>query len=100
MQVSWSPVLQRNLSILEAAMGEDHVLFHPDTGLYCHLNDVGKDVWGILAAPHTRMELAVALSSRFAADQATCEMDTLAFLDKLAQAGFIRVAEPPVQPGQ
>jgi hypothetical protein len=85
---------QRNLSVLEAAIGTDHVLFHTESGKYCRLNGSGNDVWDILVAPHTLAQLGEALSQKYAVDQATCQTDVLTFLEKLKDSDFISSAEP------
>jgi hypothetical protein len=94
MTIDKDPALQRNASILEAAIGADHVLFHPETGQFCHLNEIGKAAWNILVAPHTPAQLAQALSRSYAIDSAACETDTLPFLLKLQSGGFISSNQP------
>ncbi len=81
--------LRRNAMILEAAIDADHVLFHPESGQFCRLDDVGKAIWSILAAPHTPEELAEALCRHYAVDPLTCEADTRPFLKTLRTAGFL-----------
>ncbi len=93
-----APALQRNLLILEADVGEEHVLFNSDTGVYCHLNDVGKAVWILLETPRTLTQVAISLSQQYAADCATCEAETTDFVDKLKQSGFIIDAKGSVAP--
>jgi Coenzyme PQQ synthesis protein D (PqqD) len=94
MTIEENSALQRNASILEAAIGADHVLFHPETGQFCHLDDIGKAAWNILVAPHTPLELAQMLSRSYAVDTATCEVDTRPFLLKLQSGGFISSGAP------
>ncbi len=88
------PTFQRNLSVLQAVIGADCVLFHPESGKYCHLNGSANDVWDIFAAPRTLPELVDALGQKYAIDHATGQTDTLAFLDKLQDSDFISSAEP------
>lgn len=87
---------QRNLSVLEAVIGDDHILFHSENGKYCRLNDTGNDVWNMLAATKTLAELTQALSRKYAVDPMLCQTETVMFLDKLKASDFISCAEAPL----
>jgi len=86
-------VFQRNFSVLEAALGVDYVLFHPSTGDYCHINEVGNRIWNILAAPKNLDDLVDTLTGTYAIDREPCKADTVPFLNTLEQGSFISVVK-------
>jgi hypothetical protein len=71
------------------SVGDDLVLYRPDTGHFCDVNDIGKAIWALLAAPHAMTEIVTALTQRYAVDPATCERDILPFLNTLQENDFI-----------
>jgi coenzyme PQQ synthesis protein D (PqqD) len=83
------PVLWRNASTLEVSIGGDLVLYRPDTGYFCDVNDTGKAIWEMLASPRTLPEIVTAIGQCFAVDSATCERDIAPFLNTLLKSDFI-----------
>jgi hypothetical protein len=87
--------LQQNKAVLEAALDDDLVLFHPSSGLYCRLNDTGKALWRELVEPRTASDVAFALSDHYAADPATCRSDMEPVLSTLLNNNFVLLIDPP-----
>lgn len=76
---------------------DEAVLVHAKTSDYFSLNESGTWLWGLMAdAPRTAVDLADALSVRYARAAADTAPDVSAFLDRLLAAGLVREDAPAV----
>lgn len=59
--------------------------------LYFGVTDVGAFIWNLLETPTTLPALAQAVSDQFDVEPAQAATDAEAFLNRLSQAGLVRV---------
>jgi hypothetical protein len=63
-------------------------------GLYLSMDQVGSEVWGLIAEPVAFGDLCRDLATRFAVDADTCAGDVAAFLEGLQVEGMVDVTAP------
>lgn len=81
---------------------QDEVIFHPvsgelvlldmRSGEYLGLDDIGSEIWRLIAEGVAAEEMACHLAERYGADPAVVKRDLAAFLDDLREADLIRAA--------
>ena len=66
-------------------------LLDPRSGLYFGLEDVGAEVWRLLAEPRSVAELCDALLAEYDVSQGECEADVSGLLGELVARGLVEV---------
>ncbi|MEZ4320183.1 MAG: PqqD family protein [Myxococcota bacterium] len=66
-------------------------ILDPRSGLYFGLEDVGGEVWRLLARPHTVRGICAALMDRFEVGPEECESDVVELLQELVDRGLVEV---------
>jgi hypothetical protein len=69
------------------------VILHVDSGVYFGFDSVGSAIWHFLGDPRTPSEIVAYLMQRYDVGQATCEIQTLQFLEDLTRHGLILVEQ-------
>ena len=87
--VKGADIYSKNPLILGANQPNSKVLFNSHSGVYCNIDAVGTRIWNLLDEPKTLSEIVSGLQAAYAVDREQCEQETLAFLAKLADSGFV-----------
>src|SRR5262245_36284836 len=85
-------VKQRD-DLLAQSLDEDIVMANIESGRYYGLASTGKHIWELLEQPRTVADLCTRLLAEFDVVRATCEQETLAFLNELLDEGLIQVVD-------
>jgi SynChlorMet cassette protein ScmD len=80
------------VAVLREEFDEWAVLFNPDTAAAVGLNPVGVAVWKQLDGRHDLAAIVAEIQARFADVPGSAEGDIVAFIDQLAQQGFVGYA--------
>ena len=67
------------------------ILLSSSTNLYYGLDAVGSRVWELIQQPRNLSAICDQLATEFEVDRAVCEGDVRELIDKLAQAGLVRL---------
>lgn len=89
---------QRDAAALEVSVGPQTVICSAESGKFCDVNAVGHTIWKLLEQPRSIHGIVSALRGRYNVDEATCQRDTVPFLDTLLQAGLIARVDPNDRP--
>lgn len=77
------------VAVLREEFDDWAVLFNPDTAAAVGINPVGVAVWKQLDGRHDLPEIITEVQARFAEVPGTAEGEIKAFIDQLAQQGFV-----------
>lgn len=80
---------QRSPDVLYSPIGEEIVMMSIQNGEYYGSNQVGNRIWELLEKPHTPTELCAQLLEEYEIDEATCNNETLEFLEHLYENKLI-----------
>lgn len=80
--------------LVAASMDKEMVMLDLELGQYFGLDDIAAVIWQRLAAPVRVVDLCAQLMEQYDVDEATCRVDTLAFLNDLHAAGLVEIHEP------
>jgi Coenzyme PQQ synthesis protein D (PqqD) len=88
-------IVQRDPSVIAAAVGEDVVMVSITNGFYYGVSDVAREIWNALETPQKISTLINELAINYNIDQPTCEEHTLSFLEELLAEGLLQVTNEP-----
>jgi len=93
---AWSPLtlssrVARNPEHVFGELDQKVVLLLYERGTYYKINEVGSRIWVLLERPRTVSELVGELVNEFEVERATCEKETLTFVEKLCRDGVLTV---------
>ena len=77
--------------VLATELGSEFVMLNLADGIYYGLDEVGGEIWKLLATPVTAAEICRAISSSFDVEPDECRADVQQFLESLASRGLIEV---------
>jgi hypothetical protein len=80
-------------SAIAERTGEDTLVVKPDSDRYVRLNRTGTWIWDALATPSRVDELAAGVAREFGISRSDALRDVRAFLDQLAEQGFVNPAK-------
>lgn len=75
--------------ILMQDLDGETVLLNLDNGHYYGLNEIGTDVWGLLAAGKTVEECIAALKADYEVQESVLQEDIVALVSDLFQQGLV-----------
>ena len=84
-------MLSRTESVTHSEIDGVIVMLDPDAGRYYELDDVGKTVWDLIEIEAPVASVRDALVAEYAVDARTCLTDLLAFVEKMADHGLVRI---------
>lgn len=82
----------RAAGALASVIDDDLVILNLARNNYVALNPIGREVWELLAAPHTPAELVETLCARYDVTAEQCLAEVMPFLSELAAEQLIHVA--------
>lgn len=77
---------------LAATVDGEAIILSIERGSYYGLDDIGSEIWQLLATPVTVGALCDALAAKYDADRPTIERDALELLEKLVAEGLVSVS--------
>ena len=83
----------RTADVIEADVGGEVVLLHPQNWQYFEFDKVGAAIWDLLNAPSSLDTLVESLTSQFEVDQNLCREETKSFLDEMIAQGLVAVGD-------
>lgn len=86
-----STVVRKDENLMGGEMGNETVLMDMASGDYLGLNEVGSSIWKIIAKPISVSEVCSALMEKYDIDAATCQAETLKYLNQLVAENMITV---------
>jgi Coenzyme PQQ synthesis protein D (PqqD) len=91
MPVTPDSILIRNNELMSTALDFDLVVLNPSKDNYVGLDDIGRHVWEMLAAPRTARQLCDGLALQYRGEPAQIDADTMTFLNDLVAEDLLRV---------
>jgi hypothetical protein len=89
-QVSEASVLSPGSDVHEVALGDEKVLYVPESESLQHLDPLATLVWDCLRPPAPVADIAADLAEAFGADPALVTADVVALLQGLVSAGALQ----------
>jgi Coenzyme PQQ synthesis protein D (PqqD) len=86
-------VVQRDPDVLSAEADRDLVMVSITNGFYYGVSDVGREVWETLERPKKISDLIDGLAAIYDIDRASCEQQTLLFLEELLSENLLQVVD-------
>jgi hypothetical protein len=91
MQLTLDSVVSRTGGLMSTALGPEIVILNPATDNYIGLDEIGRRVWELLAAPGAVKDLCVQATREYRGDPQEMTADILSFLNELASDGLIEM---------
>ena len=88
-------IIQRAPEVIAAEADQDLIMVSIATGYYYGVSDVGRDIWDAIEHPKKISDLVDDLTASYHIDSASCEDQTLSFLEDLLHEGLLQVKDGP-----
>ena len=88
-------VVERVPDQIAAEVDDDLVMVNVETGYYYAVSDVAREIWDAIERPRRISDLIDQLAASHEVDRATCEEETLSFLQNLLAERLLRVSDGP-----
>jgi hypothetical protein len=85
--------LARNEELPSANVDREVVFLNASMDSYIALDEIGRQIWELLASPRRVDDLVAELGQQFDGDQDVIEADLLTFLRELEHEGMVRVTD-------
>jgi hypothetical protein len=89
MEINKNQIITRNQQVISSKLDEELVLLSIENGEYYGFNAVAVRIWELIEKPLTLHQLIIQLLSEFDIDERTCELETIQFLNTLAEKKLI-----------
>ncbi len=95
--VNLNSQVARSSDLISSSVSGQTALMSVASGSYYGLDPVGSRIWELIAEPCRVRSVCAQLLAEFVVDQAQCETQVLAFLQRLANDGLLCVSheQPP-----
>jgi hypothetical protein len=90
-------VVQRSPEVIAAEAGQDLVMVSIANGFYYGVSDVAREIWEAIEHPKKINELVDGLTETYNVDRASCEEQTLSFLEALLTENLLQVINGPAK---
>lgn len=97
MRIDLKSIVEQGKQHVSAEVDGEVVMMSIEKGNYYGIDAVGARIWQIITEPHRVAEVCNQLMTEFDVDRATCEVDTLDFLNRLMAEDLIVVRSEPDQ---
>jgi hypothetical protein len=84
-------IVQRSQDVIAAEADKDLVMVSIVNGSYYGVSDVAREVWEQIEQPRKVSDLINELCMNYDVDEATCQAQTLSFLEALMNEKLLRV---------
>jgi Coenzyme PQQ synthesis protein D (PqqD) len=88
-------IVQRDPEVIAAEADQELVMVSVATGHYYGLSDVAREIWDAIERPKKISDLVDDLVASYNIDLASCEEQTLSFLEALLGEGLLQVENAP-----
>ena len=89
MSVTLETLVRRNDSVLFAGTADSITMMDIEKGDYYDIEGSAARIWELLEEPRTAAALVATLRVEFDVDDATCQADTIEFIDDLIKSGVV-----------
>ena len=89
MNIQADTIVRRQNSILFTDLGYEIVFMDTTTGTYFNTKDVGRYIWAMIETPHAFRDICATLADHYDVDEAICQAETQAFVERLNEAGLV-----------
>ena len=86
-------IIQRSPEVIAAEADQDLIMVSVATGHYYGASDVAREIWDAIERPKKVSDLVHDLTTSYHIDAASCEDQTLSFLNALLEEGLVRVKD-------
>ena len=77
--------------VLASELGSEYVILNLADGIYYGLDEVGGEIWKLLATPVTVADICRVITASFDVEAGKCREDVVKLLDSLTSRGLIEV---------
>jgi hypothetical protein len=88
-------IIQRDPEVIAAEADQDLIMVSLASGSYYGVSDVAREIWDAIERPKRISDLVDDLTARYHIDAASCEDQTLSFLEALLHEGLLQVKRGP-----
>lgn len=92
-----STVVSQSSELVSTNIEGQTALMSIVNGSYYGMDQIGSRVWTLIAQPRAVTAVVDQLLTEFAVERATCEGHVLTFLQTLADADLLQIADGPAQ---
>lgn len=92
MVLDMNAIVVRNAEAVTTPIDDELVILNMAGNNYLTLDDIGRRIWDLLAAPVRVNDLCAALAGEYAGERGRIDADVLTFLKRLADDGLLRVS--------
>jgi hypothetical protein len=100
MSIGANTVVVQEDEPIAAEVDGDVVMLSERAGAYFGLDDIGSEIWKLIARPCRVSDLCQSLLRRYEIDEDTLTRDVTCFLDALVARRLVRLVEPPAEKAQ
>ncbi len=93
--IALTTIVARSDEIIFDEMDNKVVMMSLEQGEYFGLNAIGSRIWALLEQPMTVAELCRQLVASYVVEAATCQQETINFLQELHAAEIITIVDAP-----
>ncbi len=94
-RLSLDCIVQRDNDVIAAETDKDLVMVSIANGFYYGVSEVAREIWEAIEHPRKISDLIDDLSATYNVDRASCEEQTLSFLEDLLAENLLRVKRGP-----
>ena len=94
-RLSLDCIVQRDTDVIAAEADQDIIMVSIANGVYYGVSDVAREIWEAIERPRKISNLIDHLSATYNVDRASCEEQTLSFLEDLLAEDLLRVRNGP-----
>jgi hypothetical protein len=91
MSIALTTMVSRGKDQLSCNLGDEVAILNLKSTLYFGLDEVGAFIWQAVEKPQSVVEICRAIIERYEVDEARCQADVFAFLNKLNELGLIKM---------
>lgn len=95
--VTLAHIVSQSPEVVDTAIEGQTALMSIANGAYYGMDRIGSRVWALISQPCAVSAVVDQLLTEFAVERATCESHVLKFLQTLADADLLQIADGPAQ---
>jgi hypothetical protein len=97
-QITLETTLTQHPELMSQAMGRETVMMVLEKSAYFSLDEIGSEIWRLIAIPITVAQLCERLLDRFEVTPEQCQADVLIFLNEIYEQGLVQKVSVGNQP--
>lgn len=89
-QITLETTVTQHPELMSQTMGKETVMMVLEKSAYFSLDEIGSEIWRLIATPITVTQLCKCLLDKFEVTSEQCQTDVLMFLNEIHQQGLVQ----------